>query len=147
MLTCNFNCCEVTHYFSFTCWKDNVTHFFHGSLQILNKLQPERSLVLSDIYIKYSTKEFNYNERTLSDFANRPNDGLFKLKHLACFTSYCELSTTTWKKKCSSIIRSEAYNKKSMTPRIISLFLATHYTIAMAQALHCFNTNTVSVHT
>ena len=88
--------------------------------------------MLSDIYIKYSMTEFNYNVRTLLDFANRPDDGLFKLKHVACFTLYRELCTTTWKKKCSSIIKSEAYNEKSMTPRIISLFLATHYTTAIA---------------
>ena len=98
------------HIISFTCWKYNVTHFFHGSLQTLNKLQAERSLLLSDIYIKYSMKEFNYNERTLLDFPNSPDNGLFKLKHVACFTLHCEFSTTTWKKKCSSIIRSEAYN-------------------------------------
>lgn len=90
-------------------------------------------------------KGFNDNESSLSDFANRPDDGLFKLKRVACFTLYCELSMTTWKKKCSSIIRSDAYNEKSMTPRTISLLLATHYTIAMIQAVHCFNTNTVLV--
>ena len=30
-----------------------------------------------------------------------PDDGLFKPKHIAYFTSYCELCMTTWRKKCT----------------------------------------------
>jgi hypothetical protein len=29
----------------------------------------------------------------------RPADGLFKPKHITCFTLYCEMCKTTWKKK------------------------------------------------
>jgi hypothetical protein len=75
-------------------------------------------------------KQFNCSESPLLDIFYRPDDGLFKLKHVAYFT----LCMTTWKKKYISIIRSEVYNEKSVTPRIISLLLATHYNIALAQA-------------
>jgi hypothetical protein len=101
-----------------------VTNFLRGSPHTLNKSQPERSLLLSEIYIKCSMKRFNYSESPLLDLFYRPHDGLFKPKHVACLT----LCMTTWKREYISIIRSVAYNEKPMTPRIISLIGHTlHY--------------------
>lgn len=59
---------------------------------------------------------------------------------------------TAWKQKHSSIIRSEAYNENSMTPRIIfsywphiSLLQMHKHTDILVKALHCFNITTVSL--
>jgi len=55
----------------------------------------------------HPNKTFNAALRCLTNLLNtfygssfRPDNSLFKQKHVSYFTLYCELYMTTWKKKC-----------------------------------------------